>query len=237
MPRRSAIPLSPEALECERNAYKTLALELEEKNLHLAEMLKREREVPTMDFAYAEARSGQLAAYWLWSTQFFPDCTQLAMTSSCLFRTPLGAQGQGHPGALDISHTNLREGGRVPSGMSFAVSAVKVDLKCKDAETRINVVQNGVLRWDFVQCIVDMGPLSVFSWQNDYTEGSFVIGSWPKKSSHTPLNRFGRDGVDLSANTTFGVRLEFGRDAKPPKADVEVRVCLGGGFSTVIVIG
>jgi len=61
----------------------------------------------------------------LWSTQFISTTTSLANQTFRLFTTPVGQFGQGFSaGALTISETNLKEGGRVPSGIAYDVFGI-----------------------------------------------------------------------------------------------------------------
>jgi hypothetical protein len=52
----------------------------------------------------------------LWSTQLHADAAALANGTFRMFTTPLGQVGQGFTQSMSIGETNLKEGGRIPSG-------------------------------------------------------------------------------------------------------------------------
>jgi len=52
----------------------------------------------------------------IWSTYNFNGATAVANSQFRLFTTPIGQTGQGFTNSLSIAETNLKEGGRVPSG-------------------------------------------------------------------------------------------------------------------------
>ena len=60
----------------------------------------------------------------IWSTQYHAGATALAQTTSRLFTTPIGQVGQGFGLQMTIAETNLKEGGRVPSGVAYDVFGV-----------------------------------------------------------------------------------------------------------------
>lgn len=66
-----------------------------------------------MDLPKSLFRFGETS---IWSTFNFPGATAIANTQTRLFTTPRGQTGQGFANALTIAETNLKEGGRVPSG-------------------------------------------------------------------------------------------------------------------------
>ena len=63
----------------------------------------------------------------LWSTQLHAGAAgavALANGTYRLFTTPLGQVGQGFTNSLTIGETNLKEGGRIPSGIAYDVFGV-----------------------------------------------------------------------------------------------------------------
>ncbi len=205
-------------------------------------------------------RFGEITLY---STQLFAPGTALANSSSRLFATPLGAQGQGYSTSLTISETNLKEGGRIPSGQAYDVygvatqvigasvvgSAVTQDLSfatAADVAILQNIVSNGALSWDFTQTKVNICPVM----SAGAGGGLFGAVSTNAAAATTGAMNNGNGGiwmyrkhpVALPGNTTFAVLLEFGsRAAAIPNAEATtgaaVRVVLLGYYKSVIEIG
>lgn len=205
-------------------------------------------------------RFGEITLY---STQLFAPGTALANSSSRLFATPLGAQGQGYSTSLTISETNLKEGGRIPSGQAYDVygvatqvigatvdgSAVTQDLSfatAADVAILQNIVSNGALSWDFTQTKVNICPVM----SAGAGGGLFGAVSTNAAAATTGAMNNGNGGiwmyrkhpVALPGNTTFAVLLEFGsRAAAIPNSEATtgaaVRVVLLGYYKSVIEIG
>ena len=76
----------------------------------------------------------------IWSTQYHAASAPIASGTFRLFTTPLGQVGQGFTQALSIGETNLKEGGRVPSGVAYDVFGVA----CQVEESATTSEQNGV---------------------------------------------------------------------------------------------
>jgi hypothetical protein len=205
-------------------------------------------------------RFGEITLY---STQLFAPGTNLANSSSRLFATPLGAQGQGYSTSLTISETNLKEGGRIPSGQAYDVygvatqvigatvdgSTVTQDLSfatAADVAILQNIVSNGALSWDFTQTKVNICPVM----SAGAGGGLFGAVSTNAAAATTGAMNNGNGGiwmyrkhpVALPGNTTFAVLLEFGsRAAQIPNSEATtgaaVRVVLLGYYKSVIEIG
>jgi hypothetical protein len=203
-------------------------------------------------------RFGEITLY---STQLFSPATSLANSVSRLFATPLGAQGQGYATSLTKTETNLKEGGRIPSGQAYDVYGVATQVLGADisgsvvtqdvafaptAEVSIlqNIVNNGVLSWDFTQTVVDICPVMLAGAGG----GLFGAVSLNAADSTTGAMNNGNGGiwmyrkhpVALPGNTTFAVLLQFGsRAAAIPEGTTgaAVRVVLLGYYKSVVEIG
>lgn len=179
-------------------------------------------------------RFGEITLY---STQLFAPGTALANSSSRLFATPLGAQGQGYSTSLTISETNLKEGGRIPSGQAYDVYGVATQVigatvdaaaaqpvlqdvsfaTAADVEILQNIVSNGALSWDFTQTKVNICPVM----SAGAGGGLFGAVSTNAAAATTGAMNNGNGGiwmyrkhpVALPGNTTFAVLLEFGSRA------------------------
>ena len=142
---------------------------------------------PTKLFRYGEQS--------IWSTQFFDaSAGALAVASSSfrLFSTPIGQTGQGFQ-PLSIAETSLKEGGRIPSGVSFDVFGISCHIYAgddaampdtnfgtpTDSQTLIsnlvNIQNSGVLSWDFLQttrrrCVRCRLPERCWSQQRQHAE-------------------------------------------------------------------
>lgn len=103
----------------------------------------------------------------IWSTYNFNGATAIANSQFRLYTTPRGQTGQGFANSLTIAETNLKEGGRVPSGVAYDVFGVACHIMQGDSATDgapndfdvaldsqaliqnlINIQNNGVLSWD-----------------------------------------------------------------------------------------
>jgi hypothetical protein len=201
-------------------------------------------------------RFGEITLY---STQAYPATTAMASVSSRIFSTPLGSQGQGFTGALTKTETNLKEAGRIPSGQAYDVYGVAtqflgasnvqtaLDEPFNDATATVgtlqNLVNNGVLSWDFTQTVVDICPVMLAG------AGGGVYGAISQNAAgaNTGAMNNGNGGiwmyrkhpVALPGNTTFAILLQFGSRtaAIPAGFGVAVRVVLLGYYKSVIEIG
>lgn len=212
-------------------------------------------------------RFGEITLY---STHAFVAGTALANSQNRIFTTPLGAQGQGYAVGLSKTETNLKEGGRIPSGQAYDVYGVatqiigattdvdgNIDQQCvafDDASTITdlqNVVNNGVLSWDFTQTVVDICPVMLAG------AGGGVYGAISTNAANASAGAMnnGNGGiwmyrkhpVALPGNTTFAILIQFGsrtcpvqgiiNDISADTLSIAVRVVLLGYYKSVIEIG
>lgn len=184
--------------------------------------------------------SGQLASFRLptsvqryyesdfWSTYYFADATALAtQTNVELFKTQIGAQGQGFPTSLSISETNMSEPGRIPSGLAFTTYQVALEPKYDNnygvvRADMLNLAFYMVPQWSFLNTTVDIAPTALIG------QGGGIFGATADTGAAdggSGGSRFifnnGAGGtwvyhqlpVLLPANTTFSIKLLFGRSA------------------------
>ncbi len=209
---------------------------------------------PTNLFRYGEIT--------LYSTYALLPST-LANTSNRLFSTPLGQIGQGFSVGMTISLTNLKEGGRIPNGQAYDVYGVAAQVLggadatggtlatpfdtgaagAGDIQNLQNVVNNGVLRWDFTQTVIDICPVMLAG------AGGGVFGSVSQNAAGANAGAMGNGNggiwvyrkhpVALPGSTTFAVLLDFGSTAaaQPSASTTAVRVVLLGAYKSVIEIG
>jgi hypothetical protein len=199
----------------------------------------------------------------IWSTQFHTGGANLASGTFRLFTTPLGQVGQGFANALSIGETNLKEGGRVPSGVAYDVFGVSAQVESSTAATDaagtlsnpivapavvgdlINVIQNGVLSWDFTQTQVDICPVTLAG------AGGGAFGAVATADTGTPITTghmnngnggiwmYRKHPVALPGNSTFAIVLRYGSRAAlvSPANALAIRVVLLGYYKNVIEIG
>jgi hypothetical protein len=205
---------------------------------------------PTNLFRYGEIT--------LYSSHAFPAATALANTANRIFVTALGSQGQGFTGALTKSETNLKESGRIPSGQAYDVYGVATQVLAGTSEASLalpfndatatvaalqNIVNNGVLAWDFTQTNIDICPVMLAG------AGGGVYGSISQNAAGANAGAMnnGNGGiwmyrkhpVALPGSTTFAVIIQFGSRAAaiPGGFAVSIRVVLLGYYRSVIEIG
>lgn len=199
----------------------------------------------------------------IWSTQFHAATAPLASGTFRLFTTPLGQVGQGFANALSIGETNLKEGGRVPSGVAYDVFGVSAQVESSTATTDaagtlsnpivapavvgdlVNVIQNGVLSWDFTQTQVDICPVTLAG------AGGGAFGAVATADTGTPITTghmnngnggiwmYRKHPVALPGNSTFAIVLRYGSRAAAVSAanSLAIRVVLLGYYKNVIEIG
>ena len=204
-------------------------------------------------------RFGEITLY---STHAFPLGTALANSNNRVFTTPLGQNGQGFTTALTKTETNLKEGGRIPSGQAYDVYGVACQVLGADntaglagqmdepfndnvatIQTLQNIVTNGTLAWDFTQTVVDICPIMLAG------AGGGLYGAISSTAGNTPIGAMnnGNGGiwmyrkhpVALPGATTFAVVIGFGSRAAPIPAGegAAVRIVLLGYYKSVIEIG
>ena len=202
----------------------------------------------------------------LWSSQRYAVATALANQQSRLFATPLSQQGQGFQSSLTIAETSLKEGGRIPAGIAFdaygiscaVLLGVTADSKLTLATPVtgvegtvdiVNVLNNGVLSWDFTQTAVDIAPISLIGAGG----GAFGTSAVAVTAAATLATTFAghlnngagniwiyrKHPVALPGNSTFSILLRFGGAAAAVGAtyDLVIKVALFGFYKNVIEIG
>ena len=171
-----------------------------------------------------------------------------------LFSTPLGQQGQGFAAAMSIAETNLKEGGRIPSGLAFDclgiafipqggdTDAAHVADVTQDVQT---FLRHGVLSWDFLQTVIDIAPCSLIGQGGGVNAMRLGAnqGAAAAADVNVAVNGFGglwvyrKFPVALPANSTFNVVLRMGANAPATTALYDAKVALIGAFKTAIEIG
>jgi hypothetical protein len=198
----------------------------------------------------------------IWSSQMHQASTQLQSGTFRLFSTPLGNQGQGFVNSLSITETNLKEGGRVPSGVAYDVFGVAAQVldstSTADSGTLsnpivapgvvgdlINIINNGILSWDFTQTQVDICPVMLAG------AGGGAFGAVATADTGTPVTTgslqngnggvwmYRKHPVALPGQSTFAIVLRYGSRAANVSAanSVVVRVVLMGYYKNIIEIG
>ena len=209
-------------------------------------------------------RFGEITLY---STFLLGAANAVANTSNRFFATPLGQQGQGFGAALTVSETNLKEAGRIPSGQAYDVFGVAGQVMAHNTTTNQtdvpfafdgvsgggtagliadlqNIINNGVLVWDFTQTQVFICPLMLAG------AGGGAFGAVSQNAAGANSGSMGngnggiwmyrRHPVALPGNSTFAVLLQFGGFAGPvgaAPAGVAIRVVLLGYYKSVIELG
>ena len=197
----------------------------------------------------------------LWSSQFLAGGSALANGTFRLFTTPLGQQGQGFAAAMSISETNIKEGGRIPSGIAFDCFGIAVQEIQTGAQTDtgtnagipvnedpevanlVNLQNNAVIVWDFTQTQVEVCPVMLAG------AGGGVFGTIAAANAVTVANLgnvnngngsiwlYRKHPVALPGNSTFSIVLRFGsRAAAVGTNGIIVRTVLLGYYKNVIEI-
>jgi hypothetical protein len=198
----------------------------------------------------------------LWSSQFFAGGSALANGTFRMFTTPLGQQGQGFAAAMSISETNIKEGGRIPSGIAFDTfgiavqqiatanqfdvgtnAGVAVDTAAEVTDL-VNLQNNGVIVWDFTQTQVEVCPVMLAGSgggafgtlaASDIANANATLGNVSNGNGSIWLYR--KHPVALPGNSTFSIVLRFGsRAAVVGGNGLIVRVVLLGYYKNVIEI-
>lgn len=198
----------------------------------------------------------------IWSSQMHQAGLPLQSGTFRLFSTPIGNQGQGFTNALSITETNLKEGGRVPSGVAYDVFGVATQVldSTATADTGtmsnpivapgivadlLNIVNNGILSWDFTQTQVDICPVMLAG------AGGGAFGAVATADTGTPVTTgtlqngnggvwmYRKHPVALPGNSTFAIVLRYGSRAAAVSAanSIVVRVVLMGYYKNIIEIG
>jgi hypothetical protein len=195
----------------------------------------------------------------IWSSQFFAGGAALVNTTSRLFSTQQGQVGQGFALALSIAETNLKESGRVPSGVAYDVFGVACQFLQGGAgvdgatlatpvdndvtiTNLLNVINNGVLTWDFTQTQVDIAPIVLIG------AGGGAYGALAGPAAAVEFGNmnngngsvwlYRKHPVALPGSSTFAVLLRIGNRAPVVGANfIVVKVILLGYYKNAIEIG
>lgn len=204
----------------------------------------------------------------LWSTQLHAangaGNVSLANGTFRLFTTPLGQVGQGFTNSLTIGETNLKEGGRIPSGIAYDVFGVACqigrststgDAALGDSISTVDSIRilseiqaNGVLSWDFTQTQVDIAPIQLvgagggafgsISIDDAGAAATSSVGNLNNGAGSVWLYR--KHPVALPGNSTFSILLRYGSRMGVLTATSDsafVKVVLLGYYKNVIEIG
>ena len=214
-------------------------------------------ELPKNLFRYGEQT--------LWSTQLFAGGTSPANTNNRLFATPIGQVGQGFVNALSIGETNIKEGGRIPSGIAYDVFGIACQIgKGVGAETAGTVAVlgeniifeadtsallefqlNGVLTWDFTQTQVDISLINLIgagggSFGTQATSNNAAAsGTGTQNNGAGSVWLYRKHPVALPGNSTFSILARFGSRCAnlPATYPWFLKVILLGYYKNVIEIG
>ncbi len=176
----------------------------------------------------------------LWSTLFVAEGAAIANGTFRLFTTPLGQQGQGFGAGLSIAETNLKEGGRIPSGIAFDCFGISASVAHSAAANDVvggalqplatpidntarinnlnNIISNGVIVWDFTQTAVEVCPVNLAG------AGGGVFGALAATTAAAGAAQqvgslqngngsvwlYRKHPVALPGNSTFSIVLRFG---------------------------
>ena len=208
-------------------------------------------EQPTNIFRFGEQA--------IWSTQLLAHNQVLDNSTERLFSTAIGGTGGGFTNPLSISETNIKEGGRVPSGAAYDVFGVATQVLCSDltADTGdfdtpidsqalvgdlLRIIQNGVIIWDFLQTQVNICPVMMAgagggAFGSVSTGNAADVGHMNNGNGNIWMYR--KHPVSLAGSSTFNVLLQFGSRAGAISGtnSFAVRVALLGYYKNVIEIG
>jgi hypothetical protein len=201
----------------------------------------------------------------LWSSLFVGAGTAVANGVNRVFTTPLGQTGQGFTNSLSIAETNLKEGGRIPSGIAFDCFGISVSVGSTTADDDTgtnsapintaakilnlnNVITNSVLTWDFTQTQVDVCPTNLAG-AGGGVFGALAAGGGASQTRNGSLQNgngsvwmYRKHPVALPGNSTFSMLIRFGSRAPATAAksasngSVIVRVVLLGYYKNVVEI-
>ncbi len=196
----------------------------------------------------------------IWSSFAFAGAGALASSQNRLFSTPQGQTGQGYGAALSIAETNQREGGRVPSGVAYDVYGIACQVmqgnqaavagatfgQPADTANEIaaaqNIINNGVLSWDFTQTIVEIAPVALVGQGGGLfgavAQNAAGANSGAMNNGNGQVWMYRKYPVALPGNTTFSIILSFGSRAAAVGTNcISVRCTLLGYYKNIIEIG
>lgn len=195
----------------------------------------------------------------IFSTQLLASGTNLDNSSERLFAAGIGSTGGGYTNPLTIQETNLKEGGRVPSGAAYDVFGIACQVMASDntADTGdfdlpidsaaligdlLRIIQGGVLTWDFLQTQVDVCPV-IMAGAGGGAFGAVATGnavnSGHMNNGNGQIWMYRKHPVALPGSTSFAMLLRFGSRVGAIGAanSFAVRVALLGYYKNVIEIG
>ena len=193
----------------------------------------------------------------IWSTQFLAATVGIANNTFRTFATPQGQNGQGFA-PMSIGETNLKEGGRIPSGVAYDVFGIACHVAAATTNANIalpidtdaligdllNIQTNGILTWDFTQTQVDIAPIVLVG------AGGGAFGAVGGTNA-TPIGHMNNGAgsvwmyrkypVALPGNSTFSILLRFGNGAPAISGGagtgIAVKVVLLGYYKNIVEIG
>lgn len=201
----------------------------------------------------------------IWSTQFLVGGAGVANQTFRLFATPQGQNGQGFA-PMSIGETNLKEGGRIPSGVAYDVFGIACHVSAglatggvptslavpMDTDGLIgdllNIQTNAVLTWDFTQTQVDIAPINLVG------AGGGAYGALATAANAAQIGHMNNGAgavwmyrkypVALPGNSTFSILLRFGTMALAiagstgaNTSGVAVKIVLLGYYKNIVEIG
>lgn len=198
----------------------------------------------------------------VWSTQGFAAGATLANQQFRLFTTALNATGQGFTTlALSLAETNLKVNGQLPQSFAFdcygvALQPMHFTSTSQDGVTMaqpavtaaqigdiINVVNNGVLSWDFTQSGFAIAPAMLIGAGG----GAFgAISTTQNATDRGHMNNgagtfwlYNQYPIALPGLVQFAIVLQFGSRAPVIGASsaLALRVCLLGYYKALVEIG
>jgi len=198
----------------------------------------------------------------LWSSQFFGTAA-IADSVNRLFTTQIGQVGGGFTRVMTIGETNLKEGGAIPSGVAYDVFGISAHVIACSAATDVtdtdydntintvglignlvNILNNGVLSWDFTQTQVDIAPISLIGSGGGAFGPLAAVGAGAQTNAGHLTNGPGsiwmyrKHPVALPGSATFSIILRFGnRAAAIATYGMVVKVSLMGYYKNIIEIG
>jgi hypothetical protein len=195
----------------------------------------------------------------IWSTLLLTAGSTIANTTNRAFTTPFGQVGQGFISALSIAESNQKAGSILPAGVAYDVFGIAAQVEFSDGANDTgdlttaasstaavnqltNVINNGVISWDFTQTSVDVAPVSLVG------AGGGAFGAVAQNAGGTSTGAmnngngsvflYRKHPVALPGQSQFAIVLRFGsRAAVVGQTDLAVRIVLLGYYKNVIEIG
>lgn len=195
----------------------------------------------------------------IWSTELLAASASLDNATKRLFATGVGGTGGGFTSPLTIAETNIKEGGRIPSGSAYDVFGVAAQVLTSDntadsgdfdtpVDTQaligdaLRVINNGVISWDFLQTQVNIAPLMMIGaggglYGSVGTGNAADVGHMNNGNGNIWMYR--KSPVALPGGATFAVLLQFGGRTGSVGASnsFAVRIALLGYYKNIIEIG